>query len=197
MRPIIPARPIRPVPNESSVPGSGITVGTVTATPVPPVRLLVIGGVLPKRASKVTTPVVELMELARKVAVTIALVGPLAIDPSMRLSVNKTVPPGLVTVSVPLLKIHIPLVLVPQPALKTEVVTVMVSRLPTKVRLKLGRVKPPDAVLVIVPLIKDPVLKSTLFANAAVGKVRTRSANAICGRLIADTPLGRFWPLSQ
>jgi hypothetical protein len=156
----------------------------------------VIGGVLPKRTTKVTTPDVELMELGRKVAATIALVGPLVIDPWTRLSVNKTPPPGLVTVRVPLLKVQLPLVAV-QPGFKTEVVTAKVSKLPTTVTLKLGRVKPPDGVLVAVPLINDPVVKSILVANAALGKAKAMSVKTISCRLIPDTPLGRCWPLSQ
>src|SRR5215475_15372214 len=41
-----------------------------------------------------------------------------------------------------------------------------------------GIPKPPDAVVVIVPRTKSPLPKKTrLFANAAVGKARAKSAN--------------------
>jgi hypothetical protein len=55
----------------------------------------------------------------------------------------------------------------------------ILSKLPTRLMLKSGSVRPPDVVLVTVPLTKVPVLKLTLLANAAVGKARTRSVNSI------------------
>lgn len=159
--------------------GSGM-VAKDAAAPIPPVRVLVIGAVLPKKTAKVTIPELVVMELGRKVALMTAPVGNLVIVPLIRLSVNRIPPPGAVTVNVPLAKAQTPVPATLQPISKTEVVIDILSKLPTTLTVKLGRVRPPDEwFLVAVPLMNVPVSKLTLLANAAVGKARARSVNSI------------------
>ena len=134
---------------------------------------------MPKETTKVTIPDVEVMELGRKSAVMTAPVANLVIVPSIRLSINRTPPPGLVTVNVPLANAQTPLPATLQPGPKSEVVIAILAKLPTTLTLKLGRVRPPDVVLVAVPLMNVPVSKLTLLANAAVGKAKARSVSSI------------------
>jgi hypothetical protein len=137
------------------------------------------------------------MELGRKSAAMTAPVGNLVIVPSMRLSVNRTTPPGLVTVNVPLPNVQVPEVETSQPGPKTEVVIAILSRLPTRLTSKLGRVRPPDIVLVAVPLMNVPVLKLMLFANVAVGKARAKSVSINRRPRLMLEPPTKFWPPFQ
>jgi|SRR5215469_1567369 len=94
-----------------------------------------------------------------------------------------------VTVTIPPLKSHVELNDCPQEAGDKVLVRVIVAVLPIIVIWK-GFVKLLHAVMHVstIPLSKIPVLKvKTLFANAAVGKARAKSANRIT-RLIV-TPL--------
>ena len=102
------------------------------------------------------------------------------------------------TVTMPLLNVHVKLQL-----LKVVLVTVMVFVLPPIVIWK-GFVKLLHEVMHVrtIPLTKVPVLNvgslvlEMLFANAAVGKVRAKSANGIT-RLIHTSPARRFVGPSQ